>query len=101
MWVHRLITEGKTRKEALRALKRRISDAIYARVRADARQAPAAAGPGGQAGNDSDSSAADSHPRRRLFGKATPEPATSLRAAAPPSSPAPPRHASEKAQPTP
>ena len=63
MWVHRLITEGKTRKEALRALKRRISDAIYARVRADARQAPAAAGPGGQAGNDSDSSAADSHPQ--------------------------------------
>ena len=39
----RKIAEGKTRKEALRCLKRRISDAIYARLRADARQAAAAA----------------------------------------------------------
>ena len=31
------IAEGKTPKEALRALKRRISDAIYARLLADAR----------------------------------------------------------------
>jgi transposase len=31
------LAEGKTRKEALRALKRRISDAIYARLQADAR----------------------------------------------------------------
>jgi transposase len=30
------LAEGKTRKEALRALKRRISDAIYARLQADA-----------------------------------------------------------------
>jgi transposase len=37
------IAEGKTPKEALRALKRRISDAIFARLQADARQA--AAGP--------------------------------------------------------
>ena len=28
-------TEGKTRKEALRALKRRISDAVYQRLIAD------------------------------------------------------------------
>ena len=57
------ITEGKTHQQALRALKRRISDAIYARLRADARQAAAiaAAGPGGQTGNGSDSSAAGSH----------------------------------------
>jgi transposase len=33
------LAEGKTRKEALRALKRRISDAIFARLQADARQA--------------------------------------------------------------
>jgi transposase len=60
----RKIAEGKTHKEALRALRRRISDAIYARLRADARQAltVAAAGPGGQTGNDSESSAAGSHP---------------------------------------
>jgi transposase len=48
----RKIAEGKTHKEALRCLKRRISDAIYARLRADARQAAAAGAkdPGGQPG---------------------------------------------------
>jgi transposase len=77
----RKIAEGKTRKEALRCLKRRISDATYARLRADARQAAAADAkdPGGQPGNDSDSSAAGSHPEHRLFGQATPGPASSLR----------------------
>jgi hypothetical protein len=53
--------EGKTGKEALRALKRRISDVIYAALLADARQA-AVRGPGGQTGNDSKTSAAGSHP---------------------------------------
>ena len=53
--------EGKTGKEALRALKRRISDVIYTALVADARQA-AAEGPGGQTGNDSHSSATGSHP---------------------------------------
>ena len=33
------LAEGKTHKEALRALKRRISDAVYAALVADARQA--------------------------------------------------------------
>jgi transposase len=58
------IAEGKTHKEALRCLKRRISDALYARLQADARQAARAQaeGPGGQPGNDSASSAASSHP---------------------------------------
>jgi len=75
------IAEGKTRKEALRCLKRRISDAIYARLRADAGNItrPAAQGPGGQKGNGSDSSAAGSHPERRLFGQATPGPSATLR----------------------
>jgi transposase len=43
------VGEGKTHKEALRSLKRRISDAIFARLQADARQAAAASanGPGG------------------------------------------------------
>src|SRR5258708_27163816 len=69
------IAEGKTRKEALRCLKRRISNAIFARLLADVRTAAARAkGPGGQPGNDSDSSAAGSHPERRLFGQATPGP---------------------------
>jgi transposase len=68
------VAEGKTHKEALRCLKRRISDAIFARLQADARQAAAAAaaGPGGQPGNDSASNATGSHPARRLFGQATP-----------------------------
>ena len=75
------LAEGKTHKEALRSLKRRISDAIYAALVADARQAAAACskGPGGQPGNLSVSRAAGSHPARRLFGQATPGPATTLR----------------------
>ena len=61
----RKIAEGKTPKEALRALKRRVSDALYARMVNDARQVAAAAvekGPGGQPGNDSVACAAGSHP---------------------------------------
>ena len=49
------LAEGKTPKEALRALKRQISNAIFACLQADARRAAARAeGPGGQQGNDSD-----------------------------------------------
>ena len=75
------LAEGKTHKEALRSLKRRISDAIFARLQADARRAAEASvtGPGGQPGNDSASSAAGSHPARRLFGQATPGPDTTIR----------------------
>ena len=60
----RKIAEGKTPKEALRALKRRISDALSAAMVADARRfaAQTKAGPGGQPGNDSDASATGSHP---------------------------------------
>jgi transposase len=69
------LAEGKTPKEALRALKRQISNAIFACLQADARRAAArAGGPGGQQGNDSVASAAGSHPRHRLFGQATPGP---------------------------
>ena len=72
------LAEGKTGKEALRCLKRQISDAIFACLQADARRAVAAAAksPGGQPGNGSASSAAGSHPEHRLFGQATPGPAT-------------------------
>ena len=56
------LAEGKTRREALRALKRRISDAIFACLQADAERAADAKGPGGQRGNDSIASAAGSHP---------------------------------------
>ena len=75
-YYERKIPEGKTHKEALRCLKRRISDALYARLRADASKS----GPGGQPGNLSVSRAAGSHPVRQLFRPATPGPAPSLRA---------------------
>ena len=77
-YYQRKLAEGKTRKEALRCLRRRISDAIYARLRADARKA----GPGGQPGNDTGSSVTGSHPGHRLFGQATSGPELSLRAPA-------------------
>jgi hypothetical protein len=75
------VTEGKTCKEALRSLKRKISDATTPA------SGPTPAGPQrpgprareGQPGNDSDSSAASSHPERRLFGPATPGPDTTIR----------------------
>jgi transposase len=77
-YYQRKLAEGKTHKEALRCLKRRISDAIYSRLRADARKA----GPGGQPGNDTGSSVTGSHPEHRLFGQATSGPEPSLRAPA-------------------
>jgi transposase len=95
-YYQRKIADGKTHKEALRCLKRRISDAIYARLRADARLM----GPGGQPGNHSVSRAASSHPKRQLFGQATPGPQTSLRASARPTpamTPGPPANKTRRA----
>jgi transposase len=54
-------TEGKKPLEAMRCLKRRISDAIYRQLLADAQRA-ADADPGGHCGASLISSAADSHP---------------------------------------
>jgi transposase len=60
--------EGMTGKCALRALKRKISDTIYAHLIADQRASSRTAGraadkdPGGQTGHDSASSATGSHP---------------------------------------
>jgi transposase len=73
------VAEGKTAKEALRALKRQVSDAIYKHLKADAARAAAGSGPGGHPGNDSVASATGSHPVHRLFGQATPGPAPTLR----------------------
>ena len=82
------LAEGKTPKEALRSLKRQISNAMFACLQAGARRAAARAeGPGGQPGNDSVASAAGSHPRHRLFGQATPGPGHHITTAA--SNPAP------------
>jgi transposase len=70
------IAEGKTPKEALRALKRQVSDAFYKHLKADAARAES---PGGHSGNDSVASAAGSHPGYQLFGQATPGPQPTLR----------------------
>jgi transposase len=77
----RKLAEGHTGKEAIRALKRRVSDAIFTRLRDDAARASrvTSTGPGGQPGNDTEACAAGSHPEHRLFGQATPRPATTLR----------------------
>ena len=82
--------EGKTHKEALRSLKRRISDTISARLQADTRQAASARakGPGGQPGNDSDSSAAGHTPNTSSSDKPLPDPPPPY---GPPPKPAPPR----------
>jgi transposase len=57
----RKVAEGKTKKEAVRALKRRIADAVYRQLVIDARTVT---GPGGQAGTTLRSSVAGSTPRR-------------------------------------
>jgi transposase len=58
------IAEGKTPKESLRSLKRQVSDAVFARLRADVRRAAARSeDPGGQTGNDSAPSAGRLTPR--------------------------------------
>jgi transposase len=82
----RKLAEGKTGKEALRSLKRRISDAVFARLQADAHQLERSidVGSGGQEGNDSVASAAGSHPEHRLFDTATPEPDITLKRPAAP-----------------
>lgn len=61
-YYQRKIDEGMGRKAALRALKRKISDTIYARMIDDARHGTTGKDPGGHTGNDSASSAAGSHP---------------------------------------
>jgi transposase len=96
------LAEGKTPKEALRALKRQISDAIFACLQEDARRAAAAAkSPGGQPGNHSVSRAAGSHPDHRLFGQATPGPATHPMTPAAPVPAQLPSRASERLSPGP
>ena len=67
------IAEGKTPKEALRALKRQVSDALYQRMKADARRAAGITGPGGHPGNGSVASVTGLHPADRLFGQAVPD----------------------------
>ena len=74
-YLDRRTAEGKTSMEAMRALKRRLSNIVYHCMLDDTIQGTRT-GPGGQRGNDSDSSATGSQPQHRHFGQATPGPAT-------------------------
>ena len=67
---------GKTSMEAMRALKRRLSNVVYARMVED-QKCREAAGPGGQRGHDSDSSATGSHPHTGSSDKPLPGPTNS------------------------
>jgi hypothetical protein len=67
--------DGKSSNEAMRCLKRRLSDAVY-RVMVDDLTRATRTGPGGQPGNDSDSSATGSQPNAGSSDKPLPGPAT-------------------------
>ena len=67
---------GKTSNEAMRLLKRRLSDIVYRTMVNDAAR-HMATGPGGQQGNDSDSSAAGSQPHTNSSDKPLPGPVNS------------------------
>jgi len=78
--------DGKAPMEAMRCVKRRLSDIVFQQMLNDAIKHTAAAsatGPGGHRGNDSDSSAAGSHPHtgsseKSLPGPVNDQPKTSL-----------------------
>ena len=77
-YYRRKLAAGKTPMEAMRCLKRRISDAIYRRLVADAQIAAAAdvdAGPGGHRGASLQSSAASFHPHTGTSDQPQPGPA--------------------------
>jgi len=66
---------GKTSNESMRLLQRRLSDIVYRTMVNDAAR-HMATGPGGQRGDDSDSSVAGSHPHTNSSDKPLPGPAT-------------------------
>ena len=84
-YFERKLAEGKTGKEALRSLKRRISDHLYTRLLEDARREDVLreSGPGGHTGSVSASSAAGSHPAtptlRKSHSRTTTKPTTTRR----------------------
>ena len=71
----RKVAAGKTPMEAMRALKRRLSDVVFRQIMADARAAQT--GPGGHAGAATVSSAVGSHPDAGSSDKSLPGPAAS------------------------
>ncbi|WP_410644363.1 IS110 family transposase [Amycolatopsis sp. lyj-346] len=73
VYYRRRLAEGKTSMEAMRCLRRRLSDVVYRRMARDAERA--AAGPGGHSGAAPDSSAADLNPVVNTSEQSLPEPA--------------------------
>src|SRR5690349_17823242 len=73
-YYRRKLAAGKSRREAMRCLKRRISDALYRRLRADATNY-VNTGPGGHRGASHKSSAAGSHPHTGTSDQPLPGPA--------------------------
>jgi len=73
-YYRRKLAAGKTRMEAMRCLKRRISDALYRQLVADARKA--GTGPGGHCGASVKSSAVDLPPHIDTSDQPLPGPAT-------------------------
>ena len=98
VYYRRKLAEGKTRMEAMRCLKRRISDAVYRQLLADAQAAAIAAenqqadrsptevgtGPGGHCGATLTSSAADLPPHIDTSDQPLPGPATQTLQPTPP-----------------
>jgi transposase len=82
-YYRRKLAAGKSRREAMRCLKRRISDALYRQLRADARAA-VDAGPRGHSGAPLNSSAAGSHPHTGTSDQPLPGPAQTTLPAQPP-----------------
>jgi hypothetical protein len=81
-YLRRKLTAGKTRPEAMRCLKRRLSDAVYRQLAADARNAglgaaaePIDASPGGHCGASQESSAVDLPPHIDTSDQPLPGPA--------------------------
>ena len=77
-YYRRKLAEGKTRMEAMRCLKRRISDAVYRQLVADAQAAESqgvGTGPGGHCGATQESSAVDLPPHIDTSDQPLPGPA--------------------------
>ena len=77
-YYRRKLADGKTRMEAMRCLKRRISDAIYRQLLTDAQLDAArhpCAGPGGHCGATQESSAVDLPPHIDTSDQPLPGPA--------------------------
>ena len=84
-YYRRKLAAGKTTMEAMRCLKRRLSDVVYQQMRADARRL--ATGPGGHTGTPTGSSVAGSDPCTGSSEKSLPGPAANHPTPAPASNP--------------